>query len=107
MRIVKIMKKKIVKIMKTLAMQLANFSCLPMAMKAAVEFDVLPIIANAGDGVQLSPTQIVAHIPMTNPEAAITLHRILTVLASHSVLSCSVTRTRTRRREVLWSHTSM
>eukprot|EP00253_Pinus_taeda_P026778 PITA_26778 len=64
---------------------------LPMAMKAAVELDVLQIIANAGKGVQLSPTQIVAHLPTTNPDAAITLDRILRVLASHSVLSCSVT----------------
>eukprot|EP00253_Pinus_taeda_P005191 PITA_05191 len=74
-----------------LGMELAHFHCLPMAMKAAVELDVLQIIANAGNGVQLSSTQIVAHIPTTNPDAAITLDRILRVLSSHSVLSCSVT----------------
>lgn len=74
-----------------LGMELANFSCLPMALNAAVGLDVLQIIANAGNGVQLSPTQLVAHIPTTNPDAAITLDRILRVLASHSVLSCSVT----------------
>ncbi|GLJ55163.1 hypothetical protein SUGI_1183930 [Cryptomeria japonica] len=72
--------------------ELCTFSCLPMAMKAAIELDVLQIIANAGDGHQISPTQIIAQIPnVTNPEAAITLDRILRVLASHSLLSCSVT----------------
>ena len=75
-----------------LGMELGNFSCLPMAMKAAIELDVLQIIANAGNGVQLSPGQIVAHIPTTNPDhAAISLDRILRVLASNSVLSSSVT----------------
>eukprot|EP01018_Ginkgo_biloba_P012159 Gb_36959 [translate_table: standard] len=74
-----------------LGMELGNFSCLPMAMKAAVELDVLQIIANAGPGAQISPREIVTHIPTENPDAAITLDRILRVLASHSVLSSSVT----------------
>ena len=74
-----------------LGMELGNFSCLPMAMKAVIELDVLQIMANVGNGSQLSPRQIVARIPTTNPDAAITLDRILRVLASHSVLSCSVT----------------
>eukprot|EP00253_Pinus_taeda_P014257 PITA_14257 len=75
-----------------LGMELGNFSCLPMTMNAAVELDVLQIIANAGNGVQLSPRKIVSLIPTTNPDhAAISLDRILRVLASHSVLSSSVT----------------
>ena len=90
-----------------LGMELANLSCLHMAVKAAVELDVLQIIANAGNGVQLSPTQIVAHIPTTNPDAAITLDRILRVLASHSVLSCSVTTNENGKAERLYGLTPL
>jgi len=90
-----------------LGMELANLSCLLMAVKAAVELDVLQIIANAGNGVQLSPTQIVAHIPTTNPDAAITLDRILRVLASHSVLSCSVTTNENGKAERFYGITPM
>jgi len=90
-----------------LGMELGNFSCLPMGMKAAIELDVLQIIANAGNGVQLSPRQIVAHIPTTNPDAAITLDRILRVLASHSVLSCSVTTDENGKAERLYGLTPL
>nr|WEG19587.1 caffeic acid O-methyltransferase [Picea asperata] len=90
-----------------LGMELGNFSCLPMGMKAAIELDVLQIIANAGNGVQLSPRRIVAHIPTTNPDAAITLDRILRVLASHSVLSCSVTTDENGKAERLYGLTPL
>ena len=90
-----------------LGMALVSFSCLPMAMKAAVELDVLQIIANAGNGVQLSPTQIVAYMPTRNPDAAITLDRILRVLASHSVLSCSVTTDENGKAERLYGLTPL
>ncbi|GLJ55142.1 hypothetical protein SUGI_1183430 [Cryptomeria japonica] len=73
-------------------MELAFFTYLPMAINAAIELDALQIIANAGDGLQVSLAQIVSQIPnVTNPDATITLDRILRVLASHSLLSCSVT----------------
>eukprot|EP00253_Pinus_taeda_P013419 PITA_13419 len=60
-----------------------------------------------GNGAQLSPTQIVAHIPTTNPEAAITLDRILRVLASHSVLSCTVTTNENAKAERFYGLTSL
>ena len=90
-----------------LGMELGNFSCLPMAMKAAIELDVLQIMANVGNGSQLSPRQIVARIPTTNPDAAITLDRILRVLASHSVLSCSVTTDENSKAERLYGLTAL
>nr|ABR18103.1 unknown [Picea sitchensis] len=90
-----------------LCMELGNFSYLPMAMKAAIELDVFQIIANAGNGVQLSSRQIVAHIPTTNPDAAISLDRILKVLASHSVLSCSVTTDENGKAEGLYGLTPL
>ncbi|TJX41903.1 hypothetical protein E8P77_31170, partial [Soehngenia saccharolytica] len=90
------------------AMQLGSFSCLPMSIKAATELDVLQIIANSGEGIQISPAQIVAQIPkVTNPDAAITLDRILRVLASHSLLSCSVTTGKNGKPERLYGLTPL
>ncbi|KAL6003692.1 Caffeic acid 3-O-methyltransferase 1 [Asimina triloba] len=71
------------------AMQLAAGSVLPMALKAAIELDVLEIIARGGDGAQLSAADIVSHLPTQNPDAPTMLDRILRVLASFSVLTCS------------------
>uniref|UniRef100_A0A0C9RLG0 TSA: Wollemia nobilis Ref_Wollemi_Transcript_12408_1558 transcribed RNA sequence n=1 Tax=Wollemia nobilis TaxID=56998 RepID=A0A0C9RLG0_9CONI len=91
-----------------LAMELGNFSCLPMAMKAAVELDVLQIIAAAGPGAQISPRKIVASIPgVSNPDAAVTLDRILRVLASHSVLSCAVSTDENGKPERLYGLTPL
>ncbi|GLJ55148.1 hypothetical protein SUGI_1183690 [Cryptomeria japonica] len=74
------------------AMELGFFTCLRMAINASIELDVLEIIANVGDGLQVSPAQIVSQIlNITNLDAVITLDRILRVLASHSPPSCSVT----------------
>nr|QCX36374.1 KOMT1 [Piper methysticum] len=61
----------------------------PAAIMAANDLDVLQIIAKAGPGAHLSPTEIVSHLPTRNPNAAAALHRILRVLASHSILECS------------------
>ncbi|KAL5989150.1 Caffeic acid 3-O-methyltransferase 1 [Asimina triloba] len=72
------------------AMQLAAGSVLPMALKAAIELDVLEIIARSGDGAQLSAGEIVSHLPARNRDAPVMLDRILRVLASYSVLTCSL-----------------
>ncbi|XP_058105069.1 caffeic acid 3-O-methyltransferase-like [Magnolia sinica] len=72
------------------AMQLASASVLPMALKAALELDVLEIIAEAGPGAHLSPSEIAAHLPTENPEAPVMLDRILRLLASYCILACSV-----------------
>ncbi|KAG6667209.1 caffeic acid 3-O-methyltransferase-like [Carya illinoinensis] len=68
--------------------QLANSLVLPMALQTAIELDIFEILAKAGPGAQLSPSQISAEMPTTNPEAPKMLDRILRMLASHSVLSC-------------------
>lgn len=72
------------------AMQLASASVLPMALKAATELDVLEIIAKYGTGAQVSPSEIVSQLPTKNPDAAIMLDRILRLLASYSILTCSL-----------------
>ncbi|XP_077248352.1 caffeic acid 3-O-methyltransferase-like [Tasmannia lanceolata] len=74
------------------AMQLASASVLPMALKAAIELDLLEIIAKAGQGVHLSTSEIASHLPTQNPEAPTMLDRILRLLASYSILTCSIVR---------------
>ncbi|GLJ55146.1 hypothetical protein SUGI_1183550 [Cryptomeria japonica] len=77
-----------------------------MAINAAIDLDALQIIANAGDGLQVSPAQIVSQIPnATNPDAAITLDRILRVLASRSLLSCSVSTNKNGKPERRYGRT--
>ncbi|KAF7152763.1 hypothetical protein RHSIM_Rhsim01G0111200 [Rhododendron simsii] len=75
------------------AMELAFSSLLPMLMKAAVELRVLDIIANAGPRAQLSPSQIASQLPantlVCNPDAAEMLDRMLRLLASHRILTCT------------------
>ena len=73
------------------AMQMMSSSGLPMSLKCAMELGVFDIIAKAGPGAKLSPTEIAAKLQITNnPNAPTMLDCILRLLASHSVLSCSV-----------------
>ncbi|KAF7145893.1 hypothetical protein RHSIM_Rhsim04G0104600 [Rhododendron simsii] len=75
------------------AIELAFSIVLPMVMKAAVELQVLDIIAKAGPRAQLSPSQIASQLPasalLCNPGAPKMLDRMLRLLASHSILTCS------------------
>nr|prf caffeic acid O-methyltransferase [Stylosanthes humilis] len=72
------------------AMQLASASVLPMVLKSAIELDVLEIIAKAGPGVHLSPADIAANVPTTNPDAAVMLDRMLRLLACYNILNHSL-----------------
>ncbi|OMO79911.1 hypothetical protein CCACVL1_13310 [Corchorus capsularis] len=73
------------------AMQLVSSSVLPMALKAATVLGVLEIIHRAGSGALISPSQIASQLPnLTNPNAPLILDRILRLLASHSILTCSL-----------------
>ncbi|XP_077245598.1 caffeic acid 3-O-methyltransferase 1-like isoform X2 [Tasmannia lanceolata] len=74
------------------AMQLASASVFPMALKAAIELEVLELIAKAGQGAYLSPSEIASQLPIRNPDAATMLDRILRLLASYSILTCSLIR---------------
>ncbi|KAF8379824.1 hypothetical protein HHK36_029273 [Tetracentron sinense] len=73
------------------AMQLACASVLPMVMKVEIELDVLETISREGPGAHLSPSEIASHLPTHNPEAPIMLDRMLRLLASYTVLTCSLT----------------
>nr|AGR85824.1 caffeic acid O-methyltransferase [Hibiscus cannabinus] len=72
------------------AMQLASASVLPMVLKSAIELDLLEIMAKAGPGASLSPKEVAAQLPTTNPDAPVMLDRILRLLASYSILTCSL-----------------
>ncbi|PKA54201.1 Tricetin 3',4',5'-O-trimethyltransferase [Apostasia shenzhenica] len=73
------------------ALQLVSLSVLPMTLKAAIELGLLEIITGAGAGAQLSAAEIAARIPASgNPQASVMLDRILRLLASYSVLTCSL-----------------
>ncbi|KAL3500453.1 hypothetical protein ACH5RR_039546 [Cinchona calisaya] len=72
------------------AFQLMSAATLPNVLNAVVRLDVLEIIAKAGPGAQLSPSEIASHMPTENPGAPAVLDRMLSLLANYSVLTCSV-----------------
>ncbi|XP_043719656.1 caffeic acid 3-O-methyltransferase-like [Telopea speciosissima] len=73
-----------------LAMQMVSASVLPMVLKAAMDLHVLDIIAEAGPGACLSPLGIASRLPTQNPDAPGLLDRMLRLLASHPLLTCTV-----------------
>ncbi|CAI9787069.1 unnamed protein product [Fraxinus pennsylvanica] len=72
------------------AMRLVSSSVLPMVLNATIELDVFEILAKAGPGAQLSPQEIASHMPAKNPDAPAMLDRMLRLLVSNSILTCSV-----------------
>ena len=72
------------------AMQLVMSTMMSMSLQTAIELGVFDIIAKAGEGAKLSSAEIVAQMSTNNPDAPIVVDRMLRLLASHSVLSCSV-----------------
>ncbi|XP_043719659.1 caffeic acid 3-O-methyltransferase-like [Telopea speciosissima] len=74
----------------SLAMQMVSASVLPMVLKAAVELHVFDVIAEAGPGASLSPLDIASRLLTQNPDAPSLLDRMLRLLVSHSLLTCTV-----------------
>ncbi|KAI7739712.1 hypothetical protein M8C21_011836 [Ambrosia artemisiifolia] len=76
------------------AMQLATASVLPMVLKTAIDLDLLETIAKVGPDGLLSSSELVAQLPkVNNPEAPVMVDRICSLLASHSVLTCTIKET--------------
>uniref|UniRef100_M1A8M5 Catechol O-methyltransferase n=1 Tax=Solanum tuberosum TaxID=4113 RepID=M1A8M5_SOLTU len=74
----------------TYAMQLLSSSVLPFVLHSTIELDVFEILAKAND-TQLSSSQIVSKMACNNPiDAANMLDRMLYVLATYSLLTCSI-----------------
>ncbi|XP_068330048.1 caffeic acid 3-O-methyltransferase-like [Pyrus communis] len=72
------------------AMQLASASVPPMVLKAALELDLLEIMAKAGPGAFVSPADLASQLPTKNPDAPVILDRMLRLLASYSILTYSL-----------------
>ncbi|KAL0314293.1 UNVERIFIED_CONTAM: Caffeic acid 3-O-methyltransferase [Sesamum angustifolium] len=64
----------------------------PMALDAAIQLDLFEIIAKAGVGALLSPSDIVSQLSTSKEGAAAVLDSLLRLLATHSLLTCSVSR---------------
>ncbi|KAL0913176.1 hypothetical protein M5K25_016615 [Dendrobium thyrsiflorum] len=80
------------------AMQLVCLSAFPLTLKAAIELKLLETISLAGPGAQLSPSEIASRLPfISNPQAPVMLDRILRLLASYSILTCSLSPSGERR----------
>ncbi|XP_052113663.1 anthranilate N-methyltransferase-like [Arachis duranensis] len=71
------------------AMDLGVLVALPMAVKTAFELGIFDIIAKGGEHAKLSSEDIASQIGSINPNAPSMLDRLLRLLASHSLLSCS------------------
>uniref|UniRef100_A0AAU7BB35 O-methyltransferase 10 n=1 Tax=Lophophora williamsii TaxID=130138 RepID=A0AAU7BB35_LOPWI len=72
------------------ALQIAEMLPFPMVMKTAIELDLLGIIATAGPDRQLSAAEIAAALPAAgNPDAPAMLDRMLYLLATYSVVTCT------------------
>lgn len=75
------------------ALQLTGLFMLPVMLNAAIELDVFGIIARAGGSAGASAAEIAAEIPeeeSLQPGTAARLDRMLGLLASHSLLTCSL-----------------
>ena len=80
------------------ACEVMTGSVLHMTMKAVIKLGLFEIIAKAGPGAKLSASEIAAQLPATkNKDAPMMLDRILRLLASYSVVECSLDASGARR----------
>lgn len=79
------------------ATQLAMSTVVSMAMQAVYELGTFEIIDRAGSGAKLSALDIAAQLPTKNRDAPMMLDRILKLLASYSVVECSLDASGARR----------
>ncbi|KAL9225317.1 hypothetical protein vseg_001259 [Gypsophila vaccaria] len=73
----------------SLAMCMASWMVPSMVFKTILDLKVLDIIHNVGPTAQLSPTEIAAQLPTKSPEGPLVLARLLRLLASFDILTCS------------------
>jgi len=72
------------------ALQITEMLSFPMVMQTAIDLDLLWIIARAGPDRQLSAEEIAAALPAAgNPDAPAMLDRMLYLLATYSVVTCT------------------
>ncbi|XVE62541.1 hypothetical protein DITRI_Ditri06bG0125900 [Diplodiscus trichospermus] len=72
------------------ALRFATSAEIPLALRTAIDLDLLEVIAKAGTGCMLSPAEIVSSLPAKNPDAPTIIDRLLRFLAAHSILVCNL-----------------
>ncbi|XP_059455378.1 caffeic acid 3-O-methyltransferase-like isoform X2 [Corylus avellana] len=73
------------------AMHLSTSHIFPMALTAAIELNLFDIIASrANQDAYMSPSEIASQLPTKNPDAPFLLDRMLRLLATYSLLTCSM-----------------
>ncbi|XP_031253949.1 caffeic acid 3-O-methyltransferase-like [Pistacia vera] len=87
------------------AFMFSNLIAFPIVLKAAIELNLFAIMAKAGPGAHISASEIVSQLPTNNPSAASMLDRMLRLLASHSMLKCSLRTLEDGRVEKLYALT--
>ncbi|GAB4861500.1 hypothetical protein Ancab_040073 [Ancistrocladus abbreviatus] len=75
----------------TYAAEIVDSKAFPMAMHAAIQLDLLEIIAKGGR--RLSAEEIAAQLRTNNPDAPTMIDRMLCLLSTYSVATCSVVAT--------------
>ncbi|PWA34595.1 caffeic acid 3-O-methyltransferase [Artemisia annua] len=73
----------------TYAMQLVTSTSLTMVLLHAIKLKVLKTIAEAGPDARLSACEIASHLSILNQDAPGMLDRMLRLLASYSVVTCT------------------
>lgn len=87
------------------AMQQCNSFTFTFVLKAAVELELFDIIAKGGIGKEISPHEIASDLPTRNPDAPFMLDRMLCLLSSFSLLTCSLHTSKDGRTERLYGLT--
>ncbi|ESR49557.1 Flavone 3'-O-methyltransferase 1 [Citrus sinensis] len=79
------------------ASQLVMGTVLPMAIQAVYELGIFEILDKVGPGAKLCASDIAAQLLTKNKDAPMMLDRILRLLASYSVVECSLDASGARR----------
>uniref|UniRef100_A0A5K1CG87 O-methyltransferase dimerisation domain-containing protein n=1 Tax=Nymphaea colorata TaxID=210225 RepID=A0A5K1CG87_9MAGN len=84
------------------AWQLASAAVLPMGLRAVIELGILEVMAEASKGAgstMLTSGEIAARLCAKNPDAPALIERLLRLLASYSILTCSATTNTNRNHD--------
>ncbi|KAK3432231.1 caffeic acid 3-O-methyltransferase [Eucalyptus grandis] len=81
------------------AFEVPSMAFVPMVLKGVHELGILELLAK---GDQLSPLDIVARLSIDNPAAPDTIDRMLRLLASYSILSCTLVEDKEGRPQRLY-----
>ena len=71
-------------------MLLSSTQLFPCVLNAAIELDLFGIIAGAGPAACMTPSEIASQLPTQDLDSPSRLDRMLRLLASHSLLTCSI-----------------